>query len=180
MSGDNLDARGGNSSELPKAPSIWSFSGKGRYGRLNYIDALLFISVTTFITLAIVIIAGYFAEYKDEKLLPFIIAISLIGAVFIVRATVLRLHDINLKGLFVLLPLGSVALTFCSAQLRFIAAALFFALVAALCFLTLTAIPGAKRPNRYGEQRKRGTYTGLIIFILALGMAPLIIALRYH
>ena len=130
-----------NNVSYAPTPRFFSLKAKGRYGRLNFINASLNILVLNLIA---IIIGGLLMEKSDT--LGLIIYFCLLLPIFLLslRVVVLRLQDINLPRVLVVI---------------------FFLSIGILGFI-LMVIPGTKGSNNYGCPSKRGNAIGLILMIL--------------
>ena len=139
-------------------PSMLSFlSYSGRFGRLNFAQALAVIYAIPFIITAVSKLAPNLFSHSLTKIAAIVfILIALIP--MLIRALALRLHDFNWSG----------------AVIMFVIAATFFATflfkipgywILAPFILILLLIPGNKKSNDYGAPSQKSSYFGLIIFL---------------
>ena len=144
--------------QLSPIPKTFSIDVEGRFGRLNFMNAQL-ILLLALTPLGILYFALLHFLKTAEYSLLIIMTFSVIYVVFSYRMVVLRLHDINLSGWFVLLyALGRVP------EFGWIIVLLFTS------FLVLA--PGKKGDNNYGAEPELGSKIGLLIFTVII---PLVI-----
>lgn len=149
----------------PATPSPLALSFQGRIGRLRY----LAYAIPAYLPLIVgALIGGIFGGFSRPGV-GFAIFVGL-GAlatmVLAIRIFVLRLHDLNLSGLWVLLPFG----------IGFVAAfggptgALAFAAIIGLGSLALLFVPGSTEANDYGPPPGPNTVWTTIGAIVMIGL----------
>ena len=124
-----------------EAPSLFDSSIDGRYGRLNYINAMLVIGL---MWVPVCIIAIILMQVLGTTGMVISLVLMLFLVVLNIRVTILRLHDVNLSGWFVIL----------------------WVLFSGLMTLVLMIIPGTKGQNNYGAPSVQGNFIGLILYCL--------------
>ena len=135
---------GANAELLVTPPKIFSMSG-GRYGRLNYLKAINIISLWA-------LLLGLAMGFIIEKI-GIVLAIATV--IFVIRATVLRLHDMNTSGFFALLWLVPF--------------------VNIIFGIVIMVAPGTVGENRFGCQT---TPSSALHIILSVIFIPLIFVLN--
>lgn len=140
---------------VTKAPYIFYIDLTGRYGRLNYLNALGQIQLLSipFLMSALLIIAALSAT-KVEAVI-FLSGILLPFYLLSLRAMVLRLHDLNYSGWWSLVGLSLLIPGF-------------GLLITGIWALILALLPGSIEANRYGLPAKRGGFTGIIIEVAVM------------
>ncbi len=154
-------------------PDYLSLSFSGRYGCFNYINAcLILVLVSLALAFLIILEFGQVSAFPKDfssimsstsilglfafALSPFLIT----GSIFLyTRATILRLHDLNLSGLW-FLPVAAI-----------IGGGQYFDVFAEQIGIIITlifcCIPGRHKINIYGLPSRRGSPVGLgAIFVL--------------
>ena len=135
------------------APSFFNFSFDGRYGRLNFINAVWAIYGMTFLAAFITSLIGGFLQ-SEALTIILVIIIVILMQYFYMRAIALRFHDLDQSGWLCLLSLISF--------IPF-AGGLF-----ALGFtIFLMAAAGTKGDNKFGAQPEKGHIIGLILTCIA-------------
>lgn len=139
------------------APKILSFSIKGRYGRLNYLNAGI-ISGLVALAIMIIVIVLFFRINSHYQLLSSSIFIFIFIAVINFRFGILRLHDLNLSGWYILLSV--------------------IPYVGSIFVLYLLLAPGNEGSNDYGNQPRAGSKAGLIVlaFIIIIQLSSLLLS----
>lgn len=139
-------------------PRVLSTSFTGRYGRLNHIKAQLIISLHEFAySAALVLIIGIGAFYYSANNLEpsptlivvvilLFLAVSIPNMIYQIRASVLRLHDLNKPGVWFLL--------------------FFIPGVNMILAIYLFAAPGTMGLNDFGPPSFPSSKTYLIIYIV--------------
>jgi uncharacterized membrane protein YhaH (DUF805 family) len=154
------------------APPFWGFGFSGRFGRINYLLAFY----ATLLLSGLVGIGGAIlvpltrSEFIGILLIPLMLAV----VVWAVRATVLRLHDINRSGWWVLvfllpaLPIVSAILSGGSGGPGTGALTLYmvFSVISFLMTIVLLIYPGTQGDNDFGGPARPGN--GLLAAILTL------------
>lgn len=132
--------------EVDKPPAILSLSLEGRYGRLNYLNAgLLAFVLVIGLTFLLGLVIGTSAAMGGTLLL------AIVGWLYFLvsfRFSILRLHDLNLSGWYLLLG--------------------FVPFIGGLFSLYLLFAPGNEDRNEYGYPPREGSKIGLfgIVFVL--------------
>ena len=140
--------------QLSPIPTTFSIDVEGRFGRLNFMNAQLML-LLALAPLGILYFALLHFLKTTEYSLLIIMVFSVIYVVFSYRMVVLRLHDMNLSGWFVLLyALGRIP------EFGWIIALLFTS------FLVLA--PGKKGDNNYGAEPELGSKIGLLVFAVII------------
>lgn len=124
---------------------VVGLSLQGRFGRLNYFRSILLLNILAFLVfLALTFLVGMTNMWiLLQVLFPLIIFIYIY---LNLRAAILRLHDLNRPGSFVLL---------------------FFVPFINICFmLYLLFADGDKSINRYGSQTKQPSLLNMVIVIV--------------
>lgn len=138
--------------EVDKPPATFSLSLKGRYGRLNYLNAglLAFALVVVLVIIWMIIVADprsldHSQEIENSSLLGLV---GWLYSLFSLRFSILRLHDLNLSGWYLLIG--------------------FIPLIGNLFSLYLLFAPGNEDSNDYGYPPREGSKFGLfgIIFVI--------------
>lgn len=157
---------------MPEAPRMWSLSPGGRFGRLNYINANV---VLALILMAIMMLITSVVHYNYA--FAFIsVGLFVVYAAFAFRMIILRLHDLNLSGLwvivYVVLYALSVGISFMNMySYRYYNLGEVSILLSVIMFvlgLALLVVPGTKGQNKYGLQPARGSFAGLITIIVLI------------
>lgn len=146
-----------------EAPPFFSLSFEGRYGRLNFINALWANYGVTFL---LVFICAYISGFMNSQILTmFSIGIVIVVMQFFyIRVFSLRFHDLNKSGW-----LGLLAL------LAFIPA--IGGLIVLVLTIYLMASAGTIGDNDFGEQPEKGHIIGLILTCISpIGLIAIIIA----
>lgn len=146
-----------------EAPPFFSLSFEGRYGRLNFINALWANYGVTFL---LVFICAYISGFMNSQVLTmFSIGIVIVVMQFFyIRVFSLRFHDLNKSGW-----LGLLAL------LAFIPA--IGGLIVLVLTIYLMASAGTIGDNDFGEQPEKGHIIGLILTCISpIGLIAIIIA----
>lgn len=146
-----------------EAPPFFSFSFEGRYGRLNFINALW---ANYGVTLLLVFICAYISGFMNSPILTMfsIGIVIIIMQFFYIRSFSLRFHDLNKSGW-----LGLLAL------LAFIPA--IGGLIVLVLTIYLMASAGTIGDNNYGEQPEKGHIIGLIITCISpIALVAILIA----
>ncbi|MGL4673269.1 MAG: DUF805 domain-containing protein [Wohlfahrtiimonas sp.] len=133
--------------EVDKPPAILSLSLEGRYGRLNYLNAgiLVFLLVIGITFLVGLIVSGSSSAMGGSFIF------TIIGWLYFLvsfRFSILRLHDLNLSGWYLLLG--------------------FVPFIGGLFSLYLLFAPGNEDRNDYGYPPREGSKLGLfgIVFVI--------------
>lgn len=143
---------------LAPIPSIFGFDIEGRFGRLSFLNAQLAL-ILSVLPLGILYFVLIFLLNAGILSLLTIIVIAVVYVIFSYRIVILRLHDVNLSGWFVLIySLGRIPVV--GPFIEF-----FFTLF-------LVFAPGTKGENNYGSRPEQGSKIGLIGFII---IVPLMI-----
>jgi uncharacterized membrane protein YhaH (DUF805 family) len=150
-------------------PKVFKFSFEGRYGRLNYIKAqmlMLFVEWAFLPVIGLLIYIDNAVSVGSENDAVFgLIAIALAILVFVplaifqIRSAVLRFHDLNKSGVWLLtvfIPLVSLVVSVC-----------------------LFALPGTKGINNYGQPSLRSSYAYLIIWLALCAFVLVVLALGF-
>ena len=142
---------------VPPPPMFSFLSYSGRFGRLNFAQALAIIYAVPFIITLLSKLAPILFVHSLTQIVAFVfIFIAFIP--MLIRVLALRLHDFNWSG----------------AIIMFVIAAIFFATfllkipgywIAAPFIFILLLIPGNKKSNDYGAPSQRSSYFGLIVFL---------------
>lgn len=138
--------------EVDKPPAIFSLSLAGRYGRLNYLNAGLLSFVVVFVIVLIwmsLMINPNVNNVDQAAESSMILAIvGLLYSLVSLRFGILRLHDLNLSGWYLLLT--------------------FVPFIGGLFSLYLLFAPGNEDSNDYGYPPREGSKLGLfgIIFVI--------------
>ncbi|WP_434778859.1 DUF805 domain-containing protein [Neisseria sp. Ec49-e6-T10] len=170
--------------EYDPIPPIFSFSFRGRWGRLSYINALVTamgISFAVMCVLGIVLaltiglnsinldnpsdLSQNFLSGTGIVFLIVIFALFILYMIWAIRFSVLRLHDLGWSGWWVLL------LTF-GAFIPFVG---FLASIASL--IIYYCLPGTPEENPYGRPVPAGSKLGLIILCVLMALYAILIAL---
>lgn len=145
--------------QLSPIPKTFSIDVEGRFGRLNFLNAQLALLLALSPLVILYFALLHFLKTSEYSLL-IIMTFSVIYVVFSYRMVVLRLHDMNLSGWFVLLyALGRIP------EFGWIIVLLFTA------FLVLA--PGKKGDNNYGAEPELGSKIGLLVFSVII---PLVLS----
>ena len=156
-------------------PDYLALSFSGRYGCFNYINACL-ILVLVYLVLGFLVILEFgqvsafpkdFSSILSSTSIPGLLVFALspfliAGSVILyARATVLRLHDLNLSGWWFLLVTAMIG----GGQYF----DLFAEQIGIILTLILCCIPGRNRINIYGLPSRQGSVAGLgAIFVLVV------------
>lgn len=146
-----------------EAPPFFSLSFEGRYGRLNFINALWANYGVTFL---LVFICAYISGFMNSQILTmFSIGIVIVVMQFFyIRVFSLRFHDLNKSGWLGLLTL-----------LAFIPA--IGGLIVLVLTIYLMASAGTIGDNDFGERPEKGHIIGLILTCISpIGLIAIIIA----
>jgi uncharacterized membrane protein YhaH (DUF805 family) len=143
-------------------PSFLSFTSlSGRYGRLNFADALTAIySVPFVITVASRLFPALFKN--STVIITTIVVLMFCFFGMLTRVFALRLHDLNKSAILAFLVMGTVLILG------------FFSISSAWVLIPFTAIllmvPGNKDRNDYGIPSKKGSnYSLPILFAMIIG-----------
>jgi uncharacterized membrane protein YhaH (DUF805 family) len=156
--GVGFQARPQNSQPDDVPPPSWfAFGGQGRMGRLNYINAntiLYLVVAIPAIILAVILVYTMEQNISSGVVVSGILLgiLCLFLIIYSIRYMVLRLHDLNLPGPWVILILAINAIT--GGMTSF---------VVSIC---LMAIPGTLGVNKFGAPSRQGSIAGLIITIV--------------
>ena len=143
---------------LAPIPSIFGFDVEGRFGRLSFLNAQLAL-VLSVLPLGILYFVLIFLLNTGILSLLTMIVTVVVYVIFSYRIVILRLHDVNLSGWFVLIySLGRIPVV--GPFIEF-----FFTLF-------LVFAPGTKGENNYGARPEQGSKIGLIGFAILI---PLLI-----
>lgn len=141
--------------EVDKPPAIFSLSLQGRFGRLHYLNAALLSFVVVIIIVflwMLVFMSG--GDANTEQAINnsiLLTVINLLYSLISLRFGILRLHDVNLSGWYLILG--------------------FVPLISGLFSLYLLFAPGTDGENDYGHQPREGNKLGLFglaFFVVAL------------
>lgn len=137
--------RAGTSSDRVDPPSLLSLSFEGRMGRMSYFNA----GGLAILGIALLGIGAAVFLLALPKLLAMILmgAAGIVFMVWMVRITVLRLHDFNRSGWWVLL--------------------LFIPYLGVLANIAMALIPGSAHENDYGEKPRTGNWLLAVLVALA-------------
>jgi len=138
--------------EVDKPPAIFSLSLVGRYGRLNYLNAgllsfvVVFVIVLIWISLMINPNVNNVDQAAESSMI--LAMVGLLYSLVSLRFGILRLHDLNLSGWYLLLT--------------------FVPFIGGLFSLYLLFAPGNEDSNDYGYPPREGSRLGLfgIIFVI--------------
>lgn len=145
---------------LAPIPSIFGFDVEGRFGRLSFLNAQL-VLILSVLPLGVLYFVLIFLMNSGILSLLTIIVTIIVYVIFSYRIVILRLHDVNLSGWFVLIySLGRIPIV--GPFIEF-----FFTLF-------LVFAPGTKGENNYGAQPEQGSKIGLVGFTVLI---PLLIGI---
>lgn len=146
-----------NYEPLAPIPAIFAFDCESRFGRLSFINAQLAL-ILAIIPLGI--IYYILITFLSSTVFSIILLLVMAGVyiVFSYRIVILRLHDVNLSGWFVLIyALGRIPVAGPFIEFLFT--------------LFLVLAPGTKGANNYGAQPEQGSKIGLIGFAIIIPIA---------
>lgn len=145
--------------QLSPIPKTFTIDPEGRFGRLSFLNAQLALLLVLSPLAILYFSLLYFLKTAEYSLL----ILSVFSAIYILfssRIIILRLHDMNLSGWFVILfSLGKIP------DIGWI--------IVAVLVVFLSAIPGTKGDNNYGAQPELGRKIGLVFVVII----PLILAI---
>lgn len=138
------------------APYPFYYTLTGRFGRLNYLNALWQIQLLSLIFLICGFLISSAMSASKWEAFVFLLGLMLPFLLLLIRAAILRLHDLNLSGLW---SLGLL--------LIFVPAGI---LIVSMILLLLTILPGSVVENHYGKPSHQGSIIGVILaFLTFLG-----------
>ena len=140
-----------------EAPYVFHIRLEGRYGRLNYLNALWQIQLLSlpFLVSGLLIIGALTPSFIEAMI--FLTGLMLPFVLLTIRAMIFRLHDLNLSGwwslLALLLFIPSIGL-----------------LLIGVFEIVLSFFPGNKERNRYGSPSKQGSLLGLLLALVTISL----------
>ena len=166
-----------------KTPPPLEFSFTGRFGRLNYINANIFLLILLggIVFFFMVLFATFGLELSSinkanidnlsstqKILLLFMFTVIVIFSVMVTRVSILRLHDLNLSGAWfipVLLVCFSAGISVFQAPNSEVTGSLLTTgiILLNIIFLFLLICPGTKKINKFGSPANPGSFSGLIL-----------------
>ncbi|WP_077927929.1 DUF805 domain-containing protein [Wohlfahrtiimonas populi] len=149
--------------------SVFDFSFQGRYGRLNYINAVFIITLVGiiiigclyFVNLMMITNNPYFLITSSKFFIALYIIAGIFLSFFMIRITVLRLHDLEKTGWFSLLLFLSV--------IPYVGV-----IFLSVFYIYLVSFPGKSIENKYGFPSRRGSGLGIISLLILLFLSALI------
>ena len=157
-----------------KAPSFFSFSLKGRYGRLNYLNAFVVYLLIAAMFVGIVAVCWSLGgEFSRNQSTAFYISFLVIF-IATLRAKGLRLHDLDLSALWAL-PVVAIPTLFIAIELYQAGVLIFGPLFILLVEIFFMALPGFEGENSYGAVPRIGKITGVYIFFLIMVVFSLLV-----
>jgi uncharacterized membrane protein YhaH (DUF805 family) len=158
---------------------ILSLSIMGRFGRLNYINALVSYAAAVLVIFvpvsALLTMTYYRAEAVGKGYFIFTCVCVLLVFASSARAKVLRLHDLDLSGLIVipavLIPIAIIIFEYVYTDFVIFGLCLSF-----LVELFFMALPGTSGHSRFGPEPHEGTKRGLIVLGMFMVIAAVLAA----
>ncbi|WP_434777610.1 DUF805 domain-containing protein [Neisseria sp. Ec49-e6-T10] len=147
------------SNDTVKAPPLIGFRFNGRYGRLNFLNAISIIYLYAFFLDITYKLIGYTVSNGYDLLGAevFLVIFLVPSTIIFFRASVLRLHDFNRSYLIAAMIIITTGL---------LVLAKITAIIIVIFAVILSVASGNKQENRYGLPSIQGKNYGLIIIVL--------------
>lgn len=162
---------------LKQTPALFGFDAAGRMGRIRFMAFNLLALLVLLLPVAWV--SDHWAGLSALMIGVAVMPMGLLGVWVVLRYQIMRLHDIDLSGKWLLLPILLIfAYSIASGGWMDATIQIFVGILNLLMFLFLLVWPGSKEKNRYGPPCASNSLlvkAGAILAVLLVLVQPVAI-----